>query len=112
MIWIIGILLLIIIGGAIGFGVYISHNSTTTSHPKALGGSDGEGAHVTITQSAADIAGTSSSGVRPTFTVDKRYAMPEPTPGIMHVVHAHVGSQHGSSNSSKRHKRASKSRLA
>lgn len=123
MIWIIGILLLIIIGGAIGFGVYVSHNSDETTRVKALGGSDGQGADLSIVPTTAAGATSTNSGVRPTLTVDKRYAMPypmpEPTPGVMHVVHAHVKSHHvtDSSNSSnpstkpKRLRRSSKRRL-
>lgn len=110
MIWLVGILILVIIGGAIGFGIYISHNNNTTTHAKALGGSEGQGADLTIVPTTTGAA-TSISGVRPTLTVEKRYAMPEPTPGMMHVVHAHVGSHHEYWNSSNRHRRASKRRL-
>lgn len=111
MVWLIGILLLIIIGGSIGFGWYVSHNNQTETHAKALGGSAGQGADYTITSSAAAAAAT-TSGVRPTLTVDKRWPMPEPTPGVLHVVHTHVNPQLAALNSSKRHRRASKRRLA
>lgn len=120
LVWIIGILLLIIIAGAIGFGWYVSHNSTTTSSPKALGGSEGQGQDYTITPTAAGATGISSSRfVSPTNTVAKRWPMPEPTPAVMHAVHIHsvhvpMAANHAvdtSSNSSRRHRRSLKNRL-
>lgn len=92
LVWIIGILLLIIIGGAIGFGVYVSHNATTNSTPKALGGSENQGAsfHPTAT-SAGAVAASTTQGVSPTNTVAKRWAEPWPAPSpepmVIHAVH-------------------------
>ncbi|KAL5524465.1 hypothetical protein ACEPAF_9605 [Sanghuangporus sanghuang] len=123
MIWIVGILLLIVIGGAIGFGIYISHNSNESTRATALGGSDGQGADLSVLPTTTAAAVSTTSGVRPTLTVDKRFAIPwptpEPTPGVMHVVHAHVSSHHVADSSSvsnsstklKRYRRASKRRL-
>ena len=74
MVWIIALLLIIIIGGAIGFGVYISHNSKTQTTPKALGGSEDQGASVQISaSSSAGAAGSTSQHVSPTLTVQKRW---------------------------------------
>jgi hypothetical protein len=133
LVWIIGVLLLIIIGGAIGFGIYISHNSTSSSSPKALGGSENQGFSVRITTTDAHGSTTTSVGVSPTNTVARRWAepdpdpfafayananpdpnplaMPEPTPVGFSVVHK-AGARSASSNSStaKRHLR-SKRRL-
>lgn len=114
MVWIIGILILVIIGGAIGFGWYISHNSTTTTHAKALGGSEGQGQDLSITQTSTAAGGTSSEVVRPTLTVQKRWPVPEPTPASVHVVHVHPHANAHyvpPSNSSKRHRRTMKNRL-
>lgn len=87
-VWIVGLLLLILIGGAIGLGVYVSRNNTTPTTPKALGGSESEGVSFTPTTSATNTAGalggvtSTSRHVSPTNTVAKRiaYPFPEPTP--------------------------------
>ena len=72
---------------------------TTTSTPKALGGSENEGASLTITSTAASTAGalegaSSSRHVSPTNTVAKRvaYPFPEPTPDPASFVGAHLDS--------------------
>lgn len=121
LVWIIGVLLLIIIAGAIGFGWYVSHNSTTTTSPKALGGSEGQGQDYTITPSSTQAGAASTTKfVTPTNTVAKRWPMPEPSPGVMHAIHIHnvhvPMANHAvtvpSSNSSKRHRRSMKNRLS
>ena len=98
-VWIVGLFILILIGGAAALGWYISRNSTTTSTPKALGGSENEGASLTITSTAASTAGalegaSSSRHVSPTNTVAKRvaYPFPEPTPDPAAFVGAHLDS--------------------
>ena len=86
MVWIVALLLIIIIGGAIGFGVYISHNSKSTSTPKALGGSEDQGSDLQITSSSAAMASSSSQHVSPTLTVQKRWPLlPEPSDAFQEV---------------------------
>lgn len=112
LVWVIGILLLVIIGGAIGFGIYISHNSTGSS-PRALGGSENQGANYTPSASAAagNLAVSSTAVVHATNTVAKRWpdAWPEPTPDPMNIHAVHKTS--GNTSVAKRHLR-NKRRLA
>ncbi|KAI5119195.1 hypothetical protein M0805_004450 [Coniferiporia weirii] len=87
MVWIVALLLIIIIAGAIGFGVYVSENSKTTSTPKALGGSEDQGATLQITSTAAALGESSSSAhVSPTLTVQKRWPAAAPSSGFMDIV--------------------------
>ncbi|KAI0712608.1 hypothetical protein C8Q76DRAFT_735352 [Earliella scabrosa] len=96
-VWIVGITLLIIIGGAIGLGWYVSHNDTTHTAPKALGGSAEEKAVDTPTEGAAAAAGTSSDipfHVSPTHTVARRADEPIPTQPALYPVSPRSGSSH------------------
>ncbi|KAH8114323.1 hypothetical protein DFH11DRAFT_1593806 [Phellopilus nigrolimitatus] len=114
MVWIIGLLLIIIIGGAIGFGWYVSHNNatTTTTSPKALGGSQNEGATLTITASNTATGVSSSSHVAPTKTVAKRWPMPEPSSVVASITDNHMEAFQPvvHANSSTQHKRMHKRR--
>lgn len=111
-IWCIGIVLLIIIGGSIGLGIYASHKSSTTTTPEALGGSESEGVSFTPTTSShaatGALAGASSTSlhVSPTNTVAKRWALPIPEPTIG------LSARAVSARSSTKHKRMIKRAIA
>lgn len=72
--WLIGIILVIVIAGAIGLGWWASHKSNTSTEPTTLGGSSKEAAGPVV--SKAIVAPSSSSDsvphVGPTFTVARR----------------------------------------
>lgn len=78
-VWITGIILLCLIGGGIGIGVYVSHqdDTSTSSAPDALGGSANEGVSITVVSTASadkpTSSGSTSPFVSPTNTVNKRY---------------------------------------
>ena len=72
-IWIIGLFLLVIIGGAVGIGFYLAHDNTTDSVPEAIGGSANDGS--TPLPQPVNQAPTISSSllhVSPTNTVARR----------------------------------------
>jgi len=84
MVWIVALLLIIIIAGAIGFGVYVSHNSQTTTTPKALGGSEDQGSDLQIgSSSSVALTSSTSQHVSPTLTVQKRWPL-EPASSAFH----------------------------
>ncbi|OCH91918.1 hypothetical protein OBBRIDRAFT_487742 [Obba rivulosa] len=73
-VWVVGMGLLILIGGAIGLGWWASHNNTTPSAPTAIGGSANEKLQgVSSEAPAAGVAQSSTSlHVSPTYTVARR----------------------------------------
>ncbi|TFK33019.1 hypothetical protein BDQ12DRAFT_450788 [Crucibulum laeve] len=83
-VWIVGIVLIICIAGAIGLGLYISSKAPSHQAPKVFGGSANEAA--TGVPTAAAATGTAKGGasssvlhVSPTHTVARRVAGPEST---------------------------------
>ncbi|KAI0755298.1 hypothetical protein C8Q80DRAFT_1094703 [Daedaleopsis nitida] len=120
-VWIIGVTLLIIIAGAIGLGWYVSHNNTTSTAPKAIGGSANEKANESASvAAAAAAAATGAHGVSttdqslhvsPTHTVAKRIFEAVPTAaavypveprsgnGSVHRVHVQMHQRNGRRNS-------------
>ncbi|KAG6815758.1 hypothetical protein H0H87_011595 [Tephrocybe sp. NHM501043] len=79
-VWITGIILLCLIGGGIGIGWYVSHDSPDHQAPTALGGKANEAA--TASSSAppsTNAVGSTVKHVSPTLTVDKRALPAEPT---------------------------------
>ncbi|PPR02823.1 hypothetical protein CVT24_002236 [Panaeolus cyanescens] len=92
-VWIVGIILIVLIAGGVGFGVYATRNSPDNQAPTILGGAD------TKATAGPDTATTSVNGkggasstvlhVSPTFTVDRRDVGPEVT-GVP-VVRRHKG---------------------
>uniref|UniRef100_A0A0W0G7M3 Uncharacterized protein n=1 Tax=Moniliophthora roreri TaxID=221103 RepID=A0A0W0G7M3_MONRR len=52
-VWIVGMLLVIIAGGAVALGWYISHNDTSQNQPGTLGGNAGASLHVSPTNTVA-----------------------------------------------------------
>ncbi|KAI0632485.1 hypothetical protein C8Q77DRAFT_1125941 [Trametes polyzona] len=96
-VWVVGMTLLIIIAGAIGLGWYVSHNSTSHSAPKAIGGSANEKAIATDTSTTAvagALATTTALHVSPTHTVARRDDEPIPTPLAVYPLTARSGSHH------------------
>lgn len=75
-IWLIGVLLLVLIAGSIGVGVYFTRNSPGHQQPTAIGGSADNlatSAAVAATSGAKGVAASSSSlHVSPTNTVARR----------------------------------------
>ncbi|KZT28344.1 hypothetical protein NEOLEDRAFT_1058963 [Neolentinus lepideus HHB14362 ss-1] len=87
-VWVIGVILLACIAGAIGLGWYASHKSTGTNTPKAIGGSANEAATSTEdTATSFGLGASSSPHVSPTNTVARR-AMDDvfPTPAVVPFV--------------------------
>lgn len=75
-VWIVAILLLVCIAGAIGLGIYLSHNSPDHQQPTVLGGSANERATATSVSQTATAKGNGSTvlHVSPTHTVARRVA--------------------------------------
>ncbi|KAG6919642.1 hypothetical protein DXG01_003506 [Tephrocybe rancida] len=87
-VWITGIVILCIIGGAVGIGWYVSHNAPDHQAPKAIGGSANEAA----TASSSAVVSTNAHGstvkhVSPTLTVNGRALHVEPTGVAVPVRH-------------------------
>ncbi|KAG7088213.1 hypothetical protein E1B28_012230 [Marasmius oreades] len=71
--WLIGIILILVIGGAIGLGWWVSHNHKSQTQPSTLGGSAKEtGGPVPKTTATASSSSKSVPHVSPTLTVDRR----------------------------------------
>ncbi|EIN12534.1 hypothetical protein PUNSTDRAFT_49829 [Punctularia strigosozonata HHB-11173 SS5] len=90
-VWVIGLLLLAAVVGAIALGWYVSHNDPSHVAPKAIGGSADE--HSATSSAAATTSGvlaaSSSPHVSPTKTVEKRAAEAFPTGAVQkHRRHA------------------------
>jgi len=96
-VWVTGVVILAIIGAAIGLGWYISHlHPSPPIIPEALGGSESEGATLVIASSTTKSSGGAALGegsstvkhVSPTNTVnDKRAEEIFPTPIIPEYVY-------------------------
>ncbi|KAF8073493.1 hypothetical protein FPV67DRAFT_1576119 [Lyophyllum atratum] len=72
-VWIVGLILLICIGGAIGIGWYVSHNKPGHQQPTVFGGSANEVATNTATTAVSTGAnGSTIRHVTPTHTVARR----------------------------------------
>ncbi|KJA20155.1 hypothetical protein HYPSUDRAFT_78460 [Hypholoma sublateritium FD-334 SS-4] len=72
-IWLIGMLLLVLIAGSIGVGVYFTRNSPGHQQPTAIGGSaDNLATSTAVATSAGAKASSSSLHVSPTNTVARR----------------------------------------
>ncbi|KAL0575302.1 hypothetical protein V5O48_006679, partial [Marasmius crinis-equi] len=74
-VWIIGLAILLVVGGAIGLGWWISHNNKESTQPGVLGGSADETAGPVPSKVASQTGAASSgskSGISPTFTVARR----------------------------------------
>ncbi|KAG6820627.1 hypothetical protein H0H93_014230 [Arthromyces matolae] len=72
-VWVTGILILCIIGGAVGLAYHFSHNSPSNQQPTALGGSANEAATATTSSSVSVNANSSTSRhVSPTLTINNR----------------------------------------
>ncbi|KAG1906515.1 uncharacterized protein F5891DRAFT_1101054 [Suillus fuscotomentosus] len=84
-VWFIGIMLLVLIAAGIGIGWYISHKSTSTTVPKAIGGSANETMNPTSTRTSIGVSSSSSLHVSPTNTVARRNEA-APTPAIREAV--------------------------
>ncbi|KAI1794812.1 hypothetical protein LXA43DRAFT_994387 [Ganoderma leucocontextum] len=96
-VWFIGMVLLIIIAGAIGLGWWVSHNNHTHTAPTAIGGSADEKALASASASASAAASSSdisSLHVSPTNTVARRADEPIPTPPVLYPVHARSPNSH------------------
>ncbi|KAL6308453.1 hypothetical protein BKA93DRAFT_566210 [Sparassis latifolia] len=100
---IMGMILLVVIIGAICLGVYVAHKSTSPSTPTAIGGSADETGHIATTAAAiAGVHGSSATSlhVTPTNTVARRdslvppvptsFALPVPYPPAEFGGHAHL----------------------
>lgn len=83
-VWVIGMVLLIIVAFSIGLWWYISHKSTSTSAPKAIGGSEDEGGAGEA--STLPPGASSTPHVTPTNTVKDRRALPTPTGDILNLM--------------------------
>ncbi|KAI0061629.1 hypothetical protein BV25DRAFT_1826334 [Artomyces pyxidatus] len=95
-VWIVGLILLALVGLGIGLGMYISHKSSPNEQPKAIGGSANESigvassTHVSSAKLTGAVGPTSSSPhVSPTNTVARRDASPGPAPtgSPLHIIH-------------------------
>jgi len=81
-VWVVGLLLLVGVGLAIGGGLYLSHKSAPHQDPTALGGGADQGDTITSTQQATI---GSPSHVTPTNTVARRSpsdSFPSPAPSV------------------------------
>ncbi|KAI0051111.1 hypothetical protein FA95DRAFT_1535228 [Auriscalpium vulgare] len=109
-VWVIGIVLLVCAGLAIGLGIYLSQKSSSHQAPTAIGGSANESLGVatttTLAKGAKGTAGLSTTPhVSPTFTVARRDASPaSPTDSseLIFLNHSDV-LPNGSSRRRKRH---------
>ena len=92
---------MIIIGGAVGIGLYFNHEDSTESVPGAIGGKADEGS---IPPQAAATQATLSSSlhVSPTNTVAKRDEVVLPTPEL--ILHQVPSFSHGGSQLRRRHR--------
>ncbi|KAF5367791.1 hypothetical protein D9615_010504 [Tricholomella constricta] len=80
-VWIVGLILLVIIGGAIGIGWYVSHKSPDHQQPTAIGGSANEAATAVPTSSIKiDASGSTIKHVTPTHTVKRHILDARATP--------------------------------
>lgn len=83
-VWVIGLLLLLVIAGACALGWYISHDKPSHQQPSALGGAGTNKGPVEGAEKAATVVAVSGTTtvakVTPTFTVDRRAAVPTVTP--------------------------------
>ncbi|EJF56677.1 hypothetical protein DICSQDRAFT_141133 [Dichomitus squalens LYAD-421 SS1] len=95
-VWFVGLILLLIVAGAIGLGWWVAHNNTTHTAPKAIGGSADEKSIESASSAAAAHLATSSSTslhVSPTNTVARRADEPIPT-SVVYPVHARSPNSH------------------
>jgi hypothetical protein len=79
-VYVVGLVLLFCIAGAIGLGWYASHNSTSNSPPKAVGGT---GKNTESFKATSTHHSTSATIVTPTYTLNDRS---EPTPAALAVL--------------------------
>ncbi|KAF8182345.1 hypothetical protein BJ912DRAFT_1061814 [Pholiota molesta] len=79
-VWITGMILIIVIAGGTGAGVYLTRNSPGNQQPTAIGGSANNAA--TATSAAAGGTSSSSLHVSPTNTVARREARAVPTQAL------------------------------
>ncbi|KAM5538639.1 hypothetical protein V8D89_007668 [Ganoderma adspersum] len=99
-VWFIGMVLLIIIAGAIGLGWWVSHNNKSHNAPTAIGGSADEKAIASASASASAKAAASASSsdisfhVSPTNTVARRADEPIPTLPVLYPVHVRSPNSH------------------
>ncbi|THH05529.1 hypothetical protein EW145_g4728 [Phellinidium pouzarii] len=105
LVWIVALLLVIIIVGAIAFGVYISHNSKTTSGPKALGGSEDQGISLTLSDTTVAAMAASSTRVSPTLTVQKRWPIMPTAGSLFDIIEAGDSQPSPLPNVSTKHRR-------
>ncbi|KAK1228013.1 hypothetical protein PQX77_008960 [Marasmius sp. AFHP31] len=74
-VWLVGVCFILVVGGAIGLGWWVSHNDTEATQPGVLGGSAGETAGP-VTTMRSSVAG-SKGMVQPTHTVARRVVVVE-----------------------------------
>ena len=72
-VWLVGVLLLCVIGGAATLGYYMTKSSSASSAPEPLGGSADQGSTLAITTKATASTTSTIKHVTPTNTVAKRY---------------------------------------
>jgi hypothetical protein len=84
-VWLIGLFLLI--GGALGIGIwyYVAHNSNSNRPPTAVGGSADETAGPSSPTAGAQLS-SSSPYVTPTFTLAGRDTLPSSTPTALALI--------------------------
>ncbi|KAL0067533.1 hypothetical protein AAF712_005524 [Marasmius tenuissimus] len=70
-VWLVGVCFILVVGGAIGLGWWVSHNDTEATQPGVLGGSAGETAGP-VTTSRSIGASRSEGVVQPTHKVARR----------------------------------------
>ncbi|KAJ8080339.1 hypothetical protein PM082_017172 [Marasmius tenuissimus] len=70
-VWLVGVCFILVVGGAIGLGWWVSHNDTQATQPGVLGGSAGETAGPVTTSRSVGASG-SKGVVQPTHTVARR----------------------------------------
>jgi hypothetical protein len=100
-VFLIGIVLTICAIGAIGLGVYLSHESTSVTQPNAIGGSADESGSTSLLPEVGDVTSSAtlatSLHVSPTNTVARRFDEPEPTGPALdkrHKRHLHLNRSH------------------
>jgi hypothetical protein len=83
-VWVVGIILLICIAGAVGLGVYFSSKSPDHQQPTAIGGSANEAATGVSSVPVATVGQPSSTVIRvtPTHTVARRVVLPSVLPAV------------------------------
>jgi len=90
-VWFVGMVLLAAIGGSIGLGWYLSHNSQGNQRPTSLGGSQNEASStssssvVSISSAVPSTSFGTSLHVSPTNTVARRAPIPTAFVGRTHV---------------------------